>query len=120
MQNSSFHYTDTHVWTSSDVRPGFQSQGGSTHFLASSSLHKKILRFTSGAIPADLLAANMAAELFSSVYSRTSVGGARVRMVTDGILYCKQLKGGREIDHLTFPMENSIKLITQQCRAFRI
>ena len=43
--------TDTHVWTSGDVYPGFQSQGGSLVCF----LTCVILRFTSGAIPADCI-----------------------------------------------------------------
>ena len=38
--------------------------------------HNRILRFTSGATPADLLAASMAAKLFSPIYLWTSIGGA--------------------------------------------
>ena len=36
----------------------------------------RIFRFTSGVTPADLLAASMAAEPFSSMYLQTSIGGA--------------------------------------------
>ena len=62
-------------WTSDDVYLGFQSQGGSPCLRVS--LPSCILRFTSGVTPADLLAASMAAELFSSTYLRTSIGRAR-------------------------------------------
>ena len=39
-------------WTSGDVCPGFQSQGGFPHLRASSPAHNGFLRFTSGATPA--------------------------------------------------------------------
>ena len=48
------------LWTSGDVYPGFQSQGGSLAcFLAC-----VILRFTSGATPVDFFVASMAAQIF--------------------------------------------------------
>ena len=43
-------------WNFYDVCPGLQSQGGSPHLRASSSLCYRFLRFTSGARPADFLA----------------------------------------------------------------
>ena len=50
-------------WTSGDVYPGFQSQGGSLAcFLAC-----VILKFTSGVIPADCIEVSMAAD-FRSTY----------------------------------------------------
>ena len=52
-------------WTSGDVCPGFQSQGGS--FFACF-LVCVILRFTSGATPADCTEVGMAAEPFRSTY----------------------------------------------------
>ena len=39
-------------WTSGDVCPRFQSQGGFLHLRASLPVHKGFLRFTSGATPA--------------------------------------------------------------------
>ena len=42
----------------------------------------RILSFTSGATPADLLTASMAADLFSFTYLQTSIGGARDRAQT--------------------------------------
>ena len=39
-------------WTSGDVCPGFQSQGGFPRLRASSPAHNGFLRFTSGATPA--------------------------------------------------------------------
>ena len=48
----------------SALAPGFQSQGGCPCLCASLPLCNGILRFTSGAIPTDLLAANLAAEPF--------------------------------------------------------
>ena len=39
-------------WTSGDVCPGFQSQGGFPHLHASSPVHNRFLRFTSDATPA--------------------------------------------------------------------
>ena len=50
------------LWTSGDVFPGFQSQGGSPNLCASSPVCNRILRFTFGATPADILAASMAAD----------------------------------------------------------
>ena len=60
--------TDTLFWTSHDVCSRFQSQSGSPHLRASSAAHNGLLRFTSGVTPADLLAANMVAEPFSSTH----------------------------------------------------
>ena len=40
------------LWTSGDVCPGFQSQGGFPRLHASSPVHNGFLRFTSGATPA--------------------------------------------------------------------
>ena len=48
----------------SALAPGFQSQGGCPCLCVSLPLFNGILRFTSGAIPTDLLAANLAAETF--------------------------------------------------------
>ena len=48
-------------WTSGDVSPGFQSQEWIPHLCALSPACNEFLRFTSGATPADLLAATMAA-----------------------------------------------------------
>ena len=53
-------------WTSGDIFSGFQSQGGSPHLHAPSPVSNRIFRFTSGTTPADLLAASMAADPFSS------------------------------------------------------
>ena len=39
-------------WSSGDVCPGFQSQGGFPHLRASLPAHNRFLRFTSGATPA--------------------------------------------------------------------
>ena len=39
-------------WTSGDVCPGFQSQGGFPHLRASSPVHNGFLRFTPGVTPA--------------------------------------------------------------------
>ena len=69
--------TFTPFWTSGDTRLGFQSQGGCPHSCSLSPVHNRILRFTSGVTPADLLAASMAAEQFLSTYLQTSIGGAR-------------------------------------------
>ena len=66
-------------WISFDVWPRFQSQRGSPRLHASSPECNRFLRFTSGVIPADLLVASMAAQLFWSTYLRTSIGGAQVR-----------------------------------------
>ena len=52
-------------WTSGDVCPGFQNQGGSTRLYASLLACNGFLRFTSGAIPADLLVVSMAAKSFN-------------------------------------------------------
>ena len=42
-------------WTSGDVCPGFQSQGGFSCLCASLPAHNRFLRFTSGATPADCI-----------------------------------------------------------------
>ena len=56
------------LWTSGDVRPGFQSQDGSLFvcFLAI-----VIFRFASGMTPADCVEVSMTAELLKSMYSQT-------------------------------------------------
>ena len=54
-------------WTSGDVCPGFQSQGGSLACF----LTCVILRFTSDATPADCIEVSMAAEPFRSMYLQT-------------------------------------------------
>ena len=51
-------------WTSGDVCPGFQSQGGFPRLHASLPVHNRFLRFTSGATPADCIEVSMAAEPF--------------------------------------------------------
>ena len=51
-------------WTSDEVWPGFQSLGGFPHLHDSSPVCNRFLRFTYGAIPADLLAASIATQLF--------------------------------------------------------
>ena len=56
---------------------GFKAKGGSRCLCALSLEHNEILRFTSGATPADLLVASMAAESFSPTYFQTSISGAR-------------------------------------------
>ena len=63
------------IWTSGDVCPGFQSQGGTPRLCALSPVCNRVLRFTFGATPADILAA-MAAELFQYTHLQTSIGGA--------------------------------------------
>ena len=64
-------------WISGEICPGFYTQGGSPCLLALSLACNRIIRFTYGATPADLLTANMAAKLFSSTYLQTSIGGAQ-------------------------------------------
>ena len=51
-------------WTSGDVCPGFQSQGGFPCLCASSPVHNGFLRFTSGVTPVDCTEVSMAAEPF--------------------------------------------------------
>ena len=55
-------------WTSGDICPGFQSQGGFPHLCASSPVHNGFLRFTSGATPADCIEVSIAAKPFWSTY----------------------------------------------------
>ena len=43
------------IWTSGDVCPGFQSQGGSPRLWSLSPVCNRIIRFTFGATPADIL-----------------------------------------------------------------
>ena len=52
-------------------------KGGSPNLYSSLPVHNRILRFTSGGTPADLLAAIMAAKPFTSTYLQTSIGGAQ-------------------------------------------
>ena len=55
-------------WTSGDIWPGFQSQGGFPSLYASLPACNGFLKFTSGATPANLLMTSMAAETFESTY----------------------------------------------------
>ena len=51
-------------WTSGDVCPGFQCQGGFPCLHASLPVHNRFLRFIFVVTPAELLAASMAAQPF--------------------------------------------------------
>ena len=51
-------------WTSGDVCPVFQSQGGFPHLHAFLPVYNRFLRFTSGATPADCIEVSMAADPF--------------------------------------------------------
>ena len=48
-------------WTSDDVSPGFQSQGGSLACVVLSPAYHEFLRFTSGTTPADCIEVSMVA-----------------------------------------------------------
>ena len=61
-------------WTSGDVCPGFQNQGGFLCMGAS----KRFLRFTSGGALADFLVASMPAKLFLITYLHTSIESSPV------------------------------------------
>ena len=58
-------------WTSGDICPGLQSQGGFPRLPASSPAHNGFLRFTSGATPVDCIEVSTAAEPFKSTYLQT-------------------------------------------------
>ena len=60
-------------WTSGDVSCGFQSQSGQPYSDLVEVCVLHVPRFTSGAIPADLLAASMAAVPFSFTYPRALI-----------------------------------------------
>ena len=60
-------------WTSGDICPVFQSQGGRPCVCALSPVCNGFFRNTSGVTPADFLAA----ELFQFTYLHKSIGGAR-------------------------------------------
>ena len=62
------------LWTSVHICLGFQSP-----LFACFITCNEYLRFTSGATPADLFAANMVAEPFWSTYMHISIGGTRVQ-----------------------------------------
>ena len=68
-------------WTSGDVCPRYQSQGGSPCLCALLPTYNGILRFTSGATPADLLAASLTAEPFRSTSLQTSIGGGHCLII---------------------------------------
>ena len=53
-------------WTSGDICPGFQSQGGFPHLRASSPVYNGFLRFTSGVTPA--FSTNSGCTLYKHVY----------------------------------------------------
>ena len=57
--------------------PWISKQGRSMCLHVSSTTRNRILRFTSGATPAELLAASIATEPFSSRYLRISLGSIR-------------------------------------------
>ena len=63
-------------WTSGNISSGFQSYSG--HLTEADLSHvTHFLRFTSGAMPANLLVARMAAEPFSSMYLKAGIGGIK-------------------------------------------
>ena len=64
-------------WTSGDVSPGFQSQGGSFACF----LTCVILRVTSGVTPADCLEVSMAAEPFRSTSMQTYPQAAKMALI---------------------------------------
>ena len=66
----------TLFWTSGDICPGFQSQGGCL-LIMHAFLTCVILRFTSGVTPADCTEVSMVAEPFEPVLIEvsTSIGG---------------------------------------------
>ena len=74
----------SHFWTSGDVWPQFQSQCGSLACMLHHLYAMDFLRYTSEAIPADLLAASMAPEPFGpdSYFSNLSTMTKRVQCVT--------------------------------------
>ena len=74
----------TLFWTSDDVCLGFKNQSRSHHLHASCS---RILIFTSGVTPTDLLVASVAAEPLWSTYLWTSIGRARVRDLSQCVSY---------------------------------
>ena len=65
-------------WTSGDICPGFQSQGGFSCLHALLPTCNEFIRFTPGTT-VDFLVASMVAELFQSTYLHTSIGGAQVQ-----------------------------------------
>ena len=81
----------TLFWTSGDIGPGFQSQGGSPRLHASFPACNRILRLTFGITPADLLAASMATEPFfpctcEQVLVELETGICHVFLNTDHLL----------------------------------
>ena len=60
-------------WTSGDISSEFQSHSGSSHLHALLPVHIGFLRFTSGATPANLLVATMAANAFSHLPFQVAV-----------------------------------------------
>ena len=115
-------------WTSGNVCPRFQSQGG---FLACF-LTCVILRFTSGVTPADYIGVNMAVEPFWSTYLQKAYGGGKMhkhwwRFVawthdhpcrTQQAWRCKPLRhsGSGLLDWLIFNGRTKTKLKFLYCR----
>ena len=66
--------------TSGDICPWFQSQSGFSRLHALSPACNKFLRFTSGAKPADLLAASMATKLFHPCTCKQALVGLESRI----------------------------------------
>ena len=67
MEDTIVHFVEPLIplfWISGEVFPGFQSQGGFPCLRASSPVHSRFLRFTSGATPADLLSTSIVAKPF--------------------------------------------------------
>ena len=65
-------------WTSGDIFPGFQIQGGLPSLYALLPVCNGFPKFISGTAPAGLLAASMAAKPFRYRYLRTGISGAPV------------------------------------------
>ena len=74
--------------TFGDTSPGFHSQGGFPCLHALSPVHNRFLRFTFGVTPADLLAANMAAEPFDPHTCIQALVGLKSRIKHHGSYIC--------------------------------
>ena len=67
-------------WTSGNIHPGLQGQGGSSHLHVLWSVCNEILRFTSGVTHAGLFFLGGGGAAWQT--SKTSIGGDRARDVS--------------------------------------
>ena len=112
-------------WTSGDVCPGFQSQVGSPCLHASLPKCTRILRFTSGATPAEVLAASMACQVGLISYKKTEALHTNRNLFTvlQGQVQCSVLKDHplcfTIINHALYSQHTKSALLKSQILIFK-